>query len=223
MGSEPLESVWLGTIPYREAHALQRRVHDDVTAGRRGHTLLLLEHPPVYTLGRRGGREHLHDSEDTLAALGVEVVQTDRGGLVTFHGPGQLVAYPIIHLGRLRRSLGWYIRRLLDATAATAVDLGVAGAATDQARPGIWVGPRKLASVGVRLTGGATLHGVALNLDVELGWFRRMSPCGLAVEATSVVEEGAQPVAAARAGARLHTHLAHALGLACASDHLEIT
>jgi len=223
VGSDPLESVWLGTVPYRDAHTLQRRVHDDVTAGRRGHTLLLLEHPPVYTLGRRGGREHLHDSEDTLAGLGVEVVPTDRGGLVTFHGPGQLVAYPIVHLGRLRRSLGWYIDRLLDATAITAVALGVAGAGTDRDRPGIWVGPRKIASVGVRLTGGATLHGVALNLDVDLSWFRRMSPCGLAVEVTSVVEEGALPVTAERAGALLHGHLASALGLAHGLDHPERT
>ena len=218
--SDPLDAIWLGTLPYREAHALQRRIHDDVTAGRRGHSLLLLEHPPVYTLGRRGGREHLHDP-DALDGLGVDVVETDRGGLVTFHGPGQLVAYPIVHLGRLRRSLGWYIRRLLEATAATAVALGVAGAAVDPERPGVWVEGRKLASVGVRLTGGATLHGVALNLDVDLGWFRRMSPCGLAVEATSVAAEGARAVGAARAGRLLHAHLAGALGLACDSDPLE--
>ncbi len=222
-GSDPLESVWLGTVPYREAHALQRRVHDDVTADRRGHTLLLLEHPPVYTLGRRGGREHLHESEETLAGLGVDVVQTDRGGLVTFHGPGQLVAYPIINLGRLRRSLGWYIRRLLEATAATAVELGVSGVVIDQDRPGIWVSGRKLASVGVRLAGGATLHGVALNLDVDLGWFRRMSPCGFEVDATSVVGEGAQPVDARRAGALMHARLAGALGIACGFDQFEIT
>lgn len=221
-GSDPLDAVWLGTLPYREAHALQRRIHDAVTTGRRGHTLLLLEHPPVYTLGRRGGREHLHAPE-ALDALGVEVVETDRGGLVTFHGPGQLVAYPIIHLGRLKRSLGWYIRRLLAATAATAVDLGVAEAAVDPDRPGVWVGARKLASVGVRLSAGATLHGVALNLDVDLSWFRRMSPCGLPVEATSVAEEGAPPPTTRRAAALLYEHLAGALGLAGGSDHLERT
>jgi lipoate-protein ligase B len=212
-GSDPLDATWLGILPYREAHALQRRIHEEVVAGHRDHTLLLLEHPPVYTLGRRGGREHLHDPA-ALDALGVEVVETDRGGLVTFHGPGQLVAYPIIHLGRLRRSLGWYIGRLLDATAATAAELGVAGAAVDPDRPGVWVGARKLASVGVRLTRGATLHGVALNLDVDLGWFRRMAPCGLAVEATSIVQEGAPAPGTPHAAAVLHRHLAGALGLA---------
>lgn len=222
-GSDALGAAWLGTIPYREALTLQRRIHADVAAERRGHTLLLLEHPPVYTLGRRGGREHLHFDEDALSALGVEVVETDRGGLVTFHGPGQLVAYPIVHLGRLRRSLGWYLRRLLSATAATARELGATDATADGDQPGVWVGRRKLASVGVRLTGGATLHGVALNLDVDLDWFRQMSPCGLKVEATSVAAEGLRPLSARRAGALLQAHLAGTLGLACGSDHLEIT
>ena len=223
MASEPLAASWLGVVPYQEAAALQRWVHDDVRAGRRGHTLLLLEHPPVYTLGRRGGREHIHLTANELSDLGVEVVETDRGGLVTFHGPGQLVAYPIVHLGRMRRSLGWYIQRLLEATAATAQELGIPGAAVDRDRPGVWVGERKLASVGVRLTEGATLHGVALNLDVDLAWFHRMSPCGLAVEATSVTGEGAPPVSAACAGTLLHGHLALALGLPRGPDHLEFT
>jgi len=218
-----LDASWLGTTPYREADALQRRVHGDVIAGRRGHTLLLLEHPPVYTLGRRGGREHLRLSDDDLTRLGVEVVETDRGGLVTFHGPGQLVAWPVIHLGRLRRSMGWYVRRLLDATARTARDLGVASATVGRDRPGVWAGPRKLASVGVRLTGGATIHGAALNLETDLAWFKRMSPCGLTVEATSVAAEGAGPTDLRSAGSVLHGHLAGALGLAGGSDLPEIT
>ena len=149
-------------------------------------------------------------------------METDRGGLITFHGPGQLVAYPIIHLGS-RRSLGWYIRRLLDATAATAKALGVEDAVVDHERPGVWVGPRKLASVGVRLTLGATLHGVALNIDVDPGWFSDLSPCGLDVTATSLVAEGARPVDAAGAGVRLHAFLAAALGFERGSDCLEKT
>lgn len=222
VASDPLDSVWLGTVHYNDALALQRQVHGDVAAGRRGHTLLLLEHTPVYTLGRRGGREYLHASDEALAELGVEVIQTDRGGLVTFHGPGQLVAYPVIHLARMGKSLGWFIRRLLEATVSTATELGVKGATADPDRPGVWVGNRKLASVGVRYTGGATLHGAALNLDVDLGWFRRMSPCGLEVDATSIVEEGAPRVDVRAAGARVHAQLAGALGLACASNNPEI-
>ena len=221
-GSDTLDATWLGTVPYREAMEIQRRVHGEVLAGQRTHTLLLLEHPPVYTLGRRGGREHLHLSPDEVRHRGAEVVETDRGGLITFHGPGQLVAYPIIHLGS-RRSLGWYIRCLLDATAATANALGVEDAVVDRDRAGVWIGPRKLASVGVPLTLGATLHGVALNLDVDPAWFRDLSPCGLDVTATSLVAEGAQPVDAVSAGARLHAFLAAALGFERGSDHLEIT
>ncbi|MBM4370580.1 MAG: lipoyl(octanoyl) transferase LipB [Deltaproteobacteria bacterium] len=201
-------------MPYREALDLQRLVHREVAGGVRPHTLLLLEHPPVYTLGRRGGREHLHLSPAEAEALGVEVLATDRGGLVTFHGPGQLVAYPIVGLAALGRSLAWYVARLLDAAVATARGLGVPAARVDPARPGIWVEERKLASVGVRLTEGATLHGLALNLDPDLSWFRRMSPCGLTVDATSLVAEGAPPVAPLAAGACLHRGLATALGLA---------
>ena len=222
MGSETLDATWLGTVPYREAMTLQRRIHAEVIAGTRSHTLLLLEHPPVYTLGRRGGREHLRLSPDEIRGRGAEVVETDRGGLITFHGPGQLVAYPIVHLGS-RRSLGWYIRRLLDATAATANALGVEDAVVDSDRPGVWVGPRKLASVGVRLTLGATLHGVALNIDVDPGWFSGLSPCGLDVTTTSLVAEGAQHVDAAGAGARLHALLAAALGFERGADCLEKT
>ncbi len=221
-GSNTLDAVWLGLVPYQEAMEIQRRIHAEVIAGQRSHTLLLLEHPPVYTLGRRGGREHLHLSPEEVRRRGAEVVETDRGGLITFHGPGQLVAYPIIQLGP-RRSLNWYIQCLLDATAATANALGVEDAVVDHDRPGVWVGPRKLASVGVRLTLGATLHGVALNLDVDPAWFRDLSPCGLDVTATSLVAEGAQPVNAANAGARLYAFLAAALGFERGSDCLEKT
>src|SRR5262245_27838438 len=144
----------LGVLPYGQAWAIQEEVHANVVAGG-SETLLLVEHPPVVTFGRRPGvSRHLVASPQQLARLGVEVVQSDRGGDITFHGPGQLVAYPIVRLIDHHLSVGAYVRRLQDAVIATLADLGIA-AQTDPQAVGIWVkaGPQlsKICALGIRI------------------------------------------------------------------------
>jgi lipoyl(octanoyl) transferase len=204
---------WLGTVPYRDALVMQREVHDRVVAGGVPHTILLVEHPPVYTLGRRGGRECFRTRPEELVRLGAEVVETDRGGLVTFHGPGQLVAYPILHLERMRLGLGEYVAALLGAIVAALGRHGVDGTA-DLARPGVFVQGRKIASVGVRRSRGVTTHGCAVNLSTDLAWFEHIDACGLAgIAATSVLAETGRGVEVRGFGEELTSMLASRLGL----------
>jgi lipoyl(octanoyl) transferase len=148
-----------------------------------------------------------------LAALGAELVRIDRGGDVTFHGPGQLVAYPIVEL-RDPLDLRRYVRTLEEAIIATSADFHV-GTARVEGLPGVWVdGVRKLAAVGVRVKRGVTTHGLALNVSTDLAWFDEMIPCGLRdIEVTSLGRERGEPPAMAEVAARLADHLAEAFGL----------
>ena len=175
---------WLGCVGYAEAVArmesLRARILDgDGTA----ETLLLLEHPPVITLGRRARAEHIVVSRDALAARGVTVVDSTRGGDVTYHGPGQLVAYPVM---RLRSGVVDHVRRLTGAAIAVAARFGI-DAAFDRARPGVWVGNAKLAAVGVHVHRRVAIHGLALNVTTALDAFDLIVPCGLRdIEVTSI-------------------------------------
>jgi lipoyl(octanoyl) transferase len=181
-----LESIWLGTLPYGEAWRLQRRLALARSAGEVGDCVLLLEHPPVYTLGRNTDAGHLGAGPEALRALGAECLEVDRGGSVTFHGPGQLVGYPILRLadhfpleGEPERGDAIaYVRGLEEALIRTAATFGV-GAARRPGYTGAWVGMEKLAAIGVKLAGGVTLHGVALNVATDLAWFSRVTPCGI--------------------------------------------
>lgn len=168
---------WLGRVPYREAWALQRALH----ATSPDDHLLLLEHPHVYTLGVRADLRHvLVRPED----VGAELVRTDRGGDVTYHGPGQLVGYPIVRLPDAVKVVD-YVRRVEEALIGVCRDLGVATARVP-GRSGVWLraderGPeRKVAAIGIRVAGGVTMHGFSLNCDVDLGWYDRFVPCGIA-------------------------------------------
>lgn len=175
------EVLELGRIPYAEALALQNRLAGDYTGDR----LLLLEHPHTYTLGTSAHDEHLLMPPDELARLGIEVFKADRGGDITYHGPGQLVGYPIIQLGRdtLRADFVGYVRKLEEVIIATLADYGV------EARPikgltGVWVdtpaGEAKIAAIGVRINvRGVTKHGFALNLNTDLRLFDGIIPCGI--------------------------------------------
>jgi lipoyl(octanoyl) transferase len=182
-----LRWAWLGTVGYTEALALQRSI---AVARRTGEladdAVLLLEHPPVYTMGRQGEARHLGEGPDALIEAGAEFVEVDRGGSVTFHGPGQLVAYPVVRLAGLFPIPGHpahgdvirYLRALESALIATAAVYGVEVAR----RPpwtGVWSGDRKLGAIGVKLAGGVTTHGVALNIATDLSWFDRIVPCGI--------------------------------------------
>ena len=176
----------VGTMPYREAWTLQEKIHAQVLDGGEEH-LILLEHPPVITFGRRGeidGQKNLLASSDYLAKLGVELVQSDRGGDVTFHGPGQIVAYPIVRLNDHALSVGGYVRKLEQIVIATLKQLNVE-AFKDEAGIGVWVREStgelgKICAIGVRIRGGASLHGIALNVQTDLKYFDLIVPCGLA-------------------------------------------
>lgn len=186
----------LGRLPYREAWAVQEEVHAKVVEGGGGEgELLLVEHPPVITFGRRAeeSARHLVASGEALEAMGVEVVESDRGGDITFHGPGQLVVYPIVRLADLGLSVGGYVRRLQEAVVAVVKGFGIE-AGMEEGAVGVWcpVGPRggvgdearggpvgKVCAVGVRVKRGVTMHGVALNVTTDLRYFDLIVPCGL--------------------------------------------
>ena len=180
----------LGRVPYREAVELQERLRERVIAGEQPDTLLLLEHPPVYTLGRRSSAEDLPLSEEWCRAQGIDVVPTDRGGKLTYHGPGQLVGYPIM---RVDDVVG-YVRAMERAIVAALAEAGVqARSRGDEGREytGVWVGERKIASIGVHLSHGVSMHGFAVNVDADLAPFEWVVACGLpGVRMTSLATEG---------------------------------
>ena len=169
---------------YRDAWALQQQAHAEVLAGEE-ERIFLVEHPPVITFGRRPGVDrNLVASDEQLAKLGVEVVPSDRGGDITFHGPGQLVAYPILKLIDHHLSVGGYVRRLEQAVIETLRSFGVP-AQKDVCAVGVWVPNEqnvlaKVCAIGVRISRGASLHGLALNVTTDLNYFNLIVPCGLA-------------------------------------------
>jgi lipoate-protein ligase B len=179
-----MQVVDLGTMPYRDAWAAQEAAHAEVRAGG-AERILLVEHPPVITFGRRPGIErNLIASDEQLAAMGVEVVQSDRGGDITFHGPGQVVAYPIVRLLDHRLSVGAYVRTLENAVIEALATLGVPSAHREDGAVGIWVGgapekSAKICAIGVRIKRGVSLHGLALNVTTDLRYFNLIVPCGL--------------------------------------------
>jgi lipoate-protein ligase B len=167
----------LSRTSYQAAQALQERCSRSVDSGG-DEVLLLLDLEPVFTLGRRARLEHLLLPRQDMEALGADVVETDRGGDVTFHGPGQLVGYPILNLRR--RGLGAvdYVRALEETLLQTLDAFDVRGQRV-ASRPGVWLGQDKVAAIGVRVSRGVTTHGFALNIDLDLGWFSAIVPCGI--------------------------------------------
>jgi lipoate-protein ligase B len=168
----------MGQMPYQQAWNLQRDVHGRVASGEMTDTLLLLEHPHVYTLGRRGKEVDILVSPERLRELGAEVHFIDRGGEATYHGPGQIVGYPIVnlrkrHIGPLR-----YVQTIEQTLISTLSEFGIKGESVD--RPtGVWVGDAKIAAIGVRISRGVTMHGFALNVSPDLTYFDHIVPCGL--------------------------------------------
>lgn len=157
-------------VPYGEAYVLQREIHADVVAGTRADTVLLLEHPSVYTAGTR-------TALDERPTDGTPVIDVDRGGKITWHGPGQLVGYPIVHLGEPVDVVA-YVRRLEDLLIEVVAHLGVHGARV-AGRSGVWVGDDKVAAIGVRVASGVTMHGFALNCDNSLDAYDHIVACGI--------------------------------------------
>ena len=175
------ETVYIHRWPitdYSPALRWQQATADSVRAGGE-EALALLQHPPVYTFGRRVRPDHVLTDAATLRARGAQVIETDRGGDITFHGPGQLVAYPILDLRRHNLGAVDYVCALEETMLRTLYRFGIEGSRLPSL-PGVWVDGAKIGAVGVRVQGGATTHGLALNVDVDLSWFEAIVPCGIA-------------------------------------------
>jgi lipoyl(octanoyl) transferase len=178
-----------GTVPYEEAWKLQRELAARRQRGEIADVLLLLEHPPVYTRGRRSKPEELPMGAAWYEAQGIEVLNTDRGGLVTYHGPGQLVAYPIVQLRGYGDDIHQFVRGLEQVMTGTLGDYGVR-ANTIEGLTGVWVGTRKIGSIGLHVSRGVTTHGLAINVNNDLQPFEWIVPCGIeGVSMTSLSRE----------------------------------
>jgi lipoyl(octanoyl) transferase len=219
---------WLGRIDYRTAWARQHAMVAARATGEIPDTVLLLEHPAVLTLGRQADPSFVRASPADLARGGIELIRVERGGEVTYHGPGQLVAYPIVRLDERGILVRSFVRALEAAMVETCLSYGVAAGRRD-GQPGCWVGPdgpapRKIGALGIRIERGVTYHGIALNVTTELDAFALIDPCGLPdVVVTSIAAEAGWPDPAPttdsvrQAAQRFAPALAHALKAGAAS------
>lgn len=204
--------AWLGTLGYAPALELQRRLVEQVHSGDAPNTLLLLEHPHTYTRGRLSRPEHLLAAPGELAAAGIAVYDTDRGGQITYHGPGQLVGYPVINLREWGGGPLRYVRELERAIIAALSGFGLA-AYTEPGLTGVWCAGGKVAAIGVKISRGVAFHGFAVNLDPDLAYYRHIVPCGLSDRpVTSAAAELGRPVDNAAFRERLAREFGAAMG-----------
>jgi lipoate-protein ligase B len=201
-------------IDYEAAWALQLELARGRREGRLPDLLLLVEHPPTFTIGRGGDEAHLLAGADELAALGARVYHVDRGGDITYHGQGQIVGYPIVDLWARGRDIHRYLRVLEEAIIRTLAELGVAAGRLPP-HTGVWVGEEKVAAIGVKVTRGVALHGFALNVQPDMRFFAAIVPCGIRDKGvTSLAALLGRPVDPAPVRARLAWHLGELLGIA---------
>src|SRR5437660_11265448 len=210
-------TVNLGLIGYAEAYALQKRIVAARKAEAIEDVLLLCEHPHVITQGRNGKREHLLASEHVLQQKGIEYYETTRGGDITYHGPGQIVGYPILNLGAIRRDVVWYVRTLEEAMIQATAEFGIKGERV-AGKTGIWVRvgntEEKLAAIGVHISRWVTSHGFAYNVSTDLRNFELIVPCGIADrKATSLEKLLGRNVDEVEVAPRITKHLGELLGL----------
>jgi lipoyl(octanoyl) transferase len=224
-------TIDLGLIGYAEAYALQKRIVAARKADAIEDVLLLCEHPHVITQGRNGKREHLLASENVLRQKGVEFYETSRGGDVTYHGPGQIVGYPILNLAAIRRDVGWYVRMLEEVMIRASGDFGVV-AHREAGKTGVWVATEKnspqsaqrspsraetaekLGAIGVHISRWVTSHGFAYNVSTDLRFFDLIIPCGIADrKATSLEKLRGHRVDSGEVAARLTQHFGQVFGL----------
>jgi lipoyl(octanoyl) transferase len=224
-------TVDLGLVGYAEAYALQRRIVAARKAGAINDVMLLCEHPHVITQGRNGKREHLLAGENVLRQKGVSLYETSRGGDITYHGPGQIVGYPILNLAAIRRDVVWYVRMLEEVMIRASSDFGVL-ATREAGKTGIWVATdknspkraqrsqsgvdaaEKLGAIGVHISRWVTSHGFAYNVSTDLRFFELIVPCGIADrKATSLEKLLSRRVDSQEVAARLKTHFGHVFGL----------
>jgi lipoate-protein ligase B len=207
----------LGRMPYAEAWELQRRLAAARGAGEIGDTLLLVEHPHVLTLGRSGHAENVLLNDAAIRAAGAELFWVDRGGDVTYHGPGQLVGYPILYLGGYEKDVHQHVRRIEETLIRALADFGVR-AHRDPEHVGVWVGEgeraAKIAAIGVRVAKWVTSHGFALNVDPDLGYFAHIIPCGIRQRGvTSLAKLLGRPVSLEEAEGAVLRHFAEVFGV----------
>ena len=174
---DPCHIFNLGLMNYLNAWQLQKRLSREVSEGSRPNTLLFVEHPHVYTIGRRGNRKHIFLDEKKLACMGVSVHEVDRGGEVTYHGPGQLVTYPLVNL-RIWGGPLKYVRTLEQVIVNALADFGI-NAGCIKGFTGVWVNQKKIGAIGVKISGGVSLHGFALNVNPDMNLYEHIVPCGV--------------------------------------------
>ena len=196
----------LGRVDYASALQLQQQLTSDRKQGLIPDQLLLLEHPHVITMGRNGHAENLLAGGDILARAGIAFYPTDRGGDVTYHGPGQLVGYPILDLRDWKRDVSAYVRAVEETIIATLAEYGIAAGRIPKLT-GVWVGERKIAAIGVHLSRWVTSHGFALNVSTDLSYFQYIVPCGLTRPVTSMAALGVR-ASLDEVGAKLAVHFA---------------
>lgn len=201
-------------MDYRAAWDLQARLVDEQIAGARGPLVLYVEHPPTITIGRRGTEEDVVAPKKVLEARGIVVSETDRGGQSTYHGPGQLVVYPLVNLQRLELGIHEYLRALEEAVIRYLATLDLKGYRWE-GRTGVWVGPEKICAMGIRVRKWWTLHGLALNVTTDLNHFGMLIPCGIrdrgVTSLRKLLGDGAPPMEAVKGG--MKQTLAECLGL----------
>jgi lipoyl(octanoyl) transferase len=211
--------VDLGLIAYEDAFAVQRRIVAARKAGAVPDVLLLCEHPHVITLGRSGKRDHLLGSERLLEQMGVTFCETDRGGDITYHGPGQLVGYPILNLAGIRKDVVWYVRQIEEMMIRATAEFGIA-AQRMEGKTGVWVetpgaGAEKLAAIGVHISRWVTSHGFAYNVSTALRYFDLIVPCGIRdCRATSLEKLLGRAPDFAAASRKIAEHFGEIFGLA---------
>jgi lipoate-protein ligase B len=215
---KPCLTIDVGLISYADATALQKSLVAARKADAVPDLLLLCEHPHVITLGRNGQREHLQTSDHVLRQMGVEFHSSDRGGDITYHGPGQIVGYPILQLGAIRRDVVWYVRMLEEAMIRATADFGIAARRVD-GKTGVWVdangGEEKLAAIGVHISRWVTSHGFAFNVSTDLRYFDLIVPCGIAgCRVTSLERSLGRPVRCDEVASRIAAHFGEIFGFA---------
>jgi lipoyl(octanoyl) transferase len=205
--------VDLGLVPYKEAWDLQSRLVAARASGSLPNdVVLVLEHPAVFTLGKRGGRENLLVPEETLAGHGIPIVQVERGGNITYHAPGQLVLYPIIHLERAGIKVVELVDRLEDVMIRTCAEWGIP-AGRNPLNRGVWVGLKKIGAIGIAVRRGVSFHGMALNVAIDLAPFCWIQPCGLqGVGVTSMRAEAGQDIGTTEVRRLLAQHMQAVFG-----------
>ncbi|MBN1828315.1 MAG: lipoyl(octanoyl) transferase LipB [Deltaproteobacteria bacterium] len=206
-----IHAYWLGTVDYLETYELQQKLRRALIEGCIGDVVLLLEHNPVITIGKGGNIKNILVSESYLASRGVPVVRIDRGGDVTFHNPGQIVGYFIVHLESIGKTIHQFVRALEEAVIKVLAGFKIAGT-IDPKHPGVWIGDKKICALGLNVNQGVTMHGFALNVNNNLGITSYMHPCGLSDKGvTSIAEQSSRPVETASVAALIVRAIGSAL------------